>query len=484
MTDRLKHYYEGLGFKCGLELHQQIAGHKLFCDCPSWVRGNKKDIEVERQLRAAAGELGGIDIAAEFEMAKQKKHIYTGDSDCVCEVELDDDPPKPLNKDALHVALQVALMLNAKIVDEIQVMRKTVVDGSNVGGFQRTALIATDGHIETSKGKVRISVICLEEEAAQKLEETKDTITWNLDRLGVPLIEVGTEADIKDPDHAKEVAEKIGMIMKSTGKTVRGIGSVRQDVNVSIKGHPRVEIKGFQDLRTIPKVIEQEVERQLDEIKKKKKLESHVRKALPDGTTEYMRPMPGAERMYPETDIAPIVPNLSSVKKVELIEEKAERIEKLGVGKDLAKLISKEHLADLFFEFVDKYKNVKPAFIAETMLPTLKELKRKHNVDIEKIKKEHLEKVFEALNKGKIGKDSIVDILKKVPDIKKLEDLGKIIEQFILISDEELEKEIKKIVDENKSTPFGALMGMAMKKFAGKAEGKKISEILKKLLNQ
>ncbi|MBD3259933.1 Glu-tRNA(Gln) amidotransferase subunit GatE [Candidatus Woesearchaeota archaeon] len=484
MTDRLKHYYEGLGFKCGLELHQQIAGHKLFCNCPSRVRGKKKDIEVERQLRAAAGEMGGVDIAAEFEMAKHKRQVYTGDSDCVCEIELDDEPPRSLNREALQVALQVALMLNAKIIDEIQVMRKTVVDGSNVSGFQRTALVATDGYIETSKGKVRIDVICLEEEAAQKLEETKETIKWNLDRLGVPLIEVGTGPDIKYPDHAKEVAEKIGMVMKSTGKTIRGIGSVRQDVNVSIKGHPRVEIKGFQDLRTIPKVIENEVERQLNEMKKKKKIEPHVRKALPDGTTEFMRPMPGASRMYPETDIAPITPDLSSVEKVELIEEKAERIEKLGVGKDLAKLISREHMADLFFEFVEKYKNVKAAFIAETILPTLKELKRKHKVDIDKIEKEHLEKIFEALDKGKIGKDSVVDILKKIPEIKKLKDLENIIEQFVLISDEELEKGIKRIIEENKSNTFGALMGMAMKKFKGKAEGKKISEILKKLLNQ
>jgi len=484
MSERMKHYYEGLGFKCGLELHQQLAGHKLFCNCPSLVRGNKKDFKVERQLRAAAGEMGGVDIAAEFEAAKQKKHIYTGDSDCVCEVELDDDPPRQLNKEALDVVLQVAMMLNAKIVDEIQVMRKTVVDGSNVSGFQRTALVATDGHIDTSKGKVRIANVCLEEEAAQKLEETKDSITWNLDRLGVPLIEVGTEADIKDPDHAKEVAEKIGMILKSTGKTVRGIGSVRQDVNVSIKGHPRIEIKGFQDLKTISKVIANEVERQQAELKKNAKLEPHVRKALSDGNTEFMRPMPGSSRMYPETDIAPIKVDVSGIKKVELIAEKAEKIEKLGVGKDLAKLISKEHIADKFFDFVKKFKKIKPAFIAETMLPTLKELKRKHKIDTEKITHEHLEKVFEALDKGKIGKDSVMDILKKIPGTNKLEDLEKIFEQYILISDKELETEIKKIVEENKSTPFGALIGLAMKKFKGKAEGKKISEILKKILNQ
>ncbi|MCK4669622.1 MAG: Glu-tRNA(Gln) amidotransferase subunit GatE [Nanoarchaeota archaeon] len=475
----MKRDYKKLGFKSGLEVHQQLETHKLFCNCPSLVRGKKKDVKVERQLRAVAGEMGKIDIAAAYEMEKGKKFIYVGDSDDVCLVELDEEPPHPINQEALQIALQIAKMMNATIVDEIQVMRKVVVDGSNVSGFQRTMLIATDGFIETSKGKVRIPGIYLEEEACQRLDEDKTSITWGLDRLGISLMEIATDTDIKDAEHAKETAEKIGMIMRSTGKAKRGIGTIRQDVNMSIKGHPRVEIKGFQDLKSMPKIIENEIKRELKEMKKKKKLEPHVRKANADGTTDYQRPMPGAKRMYPETDIAPIKPEAKGIKKVELIADKAEKIKKLGLGKDLANLIAKEGLTDKISVFAKKFKNVKPAFIAETMLPTMKELKRKFNVAIENITDKHFEAIFDAVDKGKIAKDSVIEVMKRIPKEK---DVVKIMKDYTQMSEKDLEKELKKIAEEMKGAPFGAVMGKAMGKFKGKASGQKISEILKKLL--
>ncbi|MBW3010745.1 Glu-tRNA(Gln) amidotransferase subunit GatE [Candidatus Woesearchaeota archaeon] len=471
--------YRKLGFKCGLEVHQQLETHKLFCSCPSLVRGKKKDVRIERYLRASAGETGKVDIAAKFEMEKGKRFIYLGDSDDVCLVELDEEPPHPINQEALEIALQVAKMMNANIVDEIQVMRKVVVDGSNVSGFQRTMLIGTDGFIETSKGKVRIPGIYLEEEACQKLEEDKNSITWGLDRLGISMMEIATDADIKDAEHAKETAEKIGMIMRSTEKAKRGIGTIRQDVNMSIKGHPRVEVKGFQDLKSMPKVIENEVKRELKEMKSKKKLEPHVRKANADGTTDFMRPMPGEKRMYPETDIPPIKPEMKGIKKVELIQDKAEKIKKMGLGKDLANLVAKEGLTDKISAFAKKFKNVKPAFIAETMLPTLKELKRKFNIETGNITDEHFEAIFAAVDKGEIAKDSVIEVLKRIP---KERDVTKIIKDYAQMSEKELEKELKKIVDEMKNAPFGAVMGKAMGKFKGKASGQKISEILKKLL--
>ena len=178
--------YESLGFKCGLEIHQQLEGKKLFCGCPTLNSDKEPDIKVERKLRAVVGETGEVDIAAQFEMSKNKKFIYEGNSEDVCILETDDEPPHELNKESLEIALKVALLLNAKIVDEIQVMRKTVVDGSNVSGFQRTALIAMDGHIDSPEGKISITTICLEEEAAQKLEEGKDFVRYRLDRLGIP----------------------------------------------------------------------------------------------------------------------------------------------------------------------------------------------------------------------------------------------------------------------------------------------------------
>ncbi|GAF96681.1 unnamed protein product, partial [marine sediment metagenome] len=149
-------------------------------------------------------------------------------STSTCLVELDEEPPRPINQEAIGIALEISLLLKAKIIDEIQVMRKIVIDGSNVSGFQRTALIATDGYIETSLGEVRIPVICLEEEAAKKIKETKDSATYRLDRLGIPLIEIATEPDIKNPEHAKETASLLGMILRSTGKVKRGLGTIRQ----------------------------------------------------------------------------------------------------------------------------------------------------------------------------------------------------------------------------------------------------------------
>src|SRR3989338_3586816 len=263
--------YRKLGFKCGLEIHQQLDGQKTIFNCATLNSDKEADVKFERRLRAVAGETGKIDIAAKHEMEKGKKIVYEADSSDTCLVEYDEEPPHKLNTEALETTLKAALLFNAKIVDEIQVMRKTVVDGSNVSGFQRTALVAQDGFIETSQGKVGIPTICLEEEAAQKLEDGKDFVKYRLDRLGIPLIEIATNAGIKSPEHAKEVAAYIGMVLRSVG-VKRGLGTIRQDVNVSIKDGARTEIKGFQDLRSIPKVIEYEINRQLNAINQNKKL--------------------------------------------------------------------------------------------------------------------------------------------------------------------------------------------------------------------
>ena len=195
--------YEALGFKCGLEIHQQLEGKKLFCNCLTLNSDKEPNVKVERKLRAVAGETGEIDIAAQHEMSKNRRFVYESSSEDTCLVEYDEEPPHGLNKEALETALKVALLLNAKIVDEIQVMRITVIDGSSVSGFQRTALIAMDGFIETSHGKVSIPTICLEEEAAQKIWEGKDFVKYRLDRLGIPLVEIATGTEIKNPEHAK-----------------------------------------------------------------------------------------------------------------------------------------------------------------------------------------------------------------------------------------------------------------------------------------
>ena len=467
--------YEKLGFKSGLEIHQQLEGKKLFCSCPTLnLRNTTPDIIFERKLRAVIGETGEVDKAAAFEMAKGKKFIYEGDSKDCCLIEMDEEPPHPINPEAIQVALEVALLLNAKIVDEIQVMRKTVVDGSNTTGFQRTALIAYDGVLTTSKGIVKIPIICLEEEACQKLGDSKEAVKYRLDRLGIPLIEIATAADIKNPEHAKEVAEKLGMILRSTGKVKRGIGTIRQDVNVSIKGKNRIEIKGFQDVKSMAKIIEKEIERQ---IKLSKKEEPHVRKVEPDGTTSYMRPMPGAARMYPETDVMPLKVDVSRVKLSELIEEKAKRLEKIGLGKDLANLISKSDKIDMFENFVKKFKNIKPSFIAETLVPTLKEINRRFGINTDKLTEKEFEEVFSALDKGQIPKNVVINVLMDFAQ-DKFESMDK----YAGASEEELKKEIEKIVKQKPGLSIGAYMGIVMGKYKGKVDGKKVMTILKKFV--
>jgi len=470
--------YKKLGFKCGIECHQQLEGKKLFCSCPTLnLRDTEPDIRFERRLRAVAGETGEVDQAAKHEMEKSKKYIYEGDSRDCCLVEIDDEPPHPINEKALNVALQVAVLLNAKIVDEIQVMRKTVVDGSNTSGFQRTALVAYDGVLQTSKGDVRISSILLEEEACQLLEKKEQYTKYRLDRLGIPLIEIGTEADIKDNEHAKEVAEKIGMILRSTGGCKRGIGTIRQDVNVSIKGGNRVEIKGFQEIKIMPKVIGNEVKRLLS---LKKPEESHVRGFNKDGTTSFLRPMPGADRLYPETDSSPTKmtkKRLDKIGTVELISDKTEKlVEEHKITQDLARSLAKAGKLEMFEDFVKKFKNVKPAFIASTLVSTVKEIERKLQVDVSKLTDKEFEEIFSYLDSGKINKDVVMDVL--VDYAKGQFDLDK----YAAASDSDIEGEIKKVVESKPGLSVGAYMGLIMGKFKGKIDGKKAMEILKRFV--
>jgi len=470
MTD-----YKKLGFKCGLEIHQQLEGLKLFCNCPTLNSKVQPDIHFERKLRAVAGETGEIDKAAAYEMSKGKNYIYEADSKDCCLVELDEEPPHPINQEAVNTALQIALMLKAKIVDEVQVMRKTVIDGSNTTGFQRTALVAYNGILETEKGNIRIPTICLEEEAAQKIEATEESTKYRLDRLGIPLIEIATEPDIKDNMHAKEVAEKLGMILRSTGRVKRGIGTIRQDVNVSIKGRNRVEIKGFQEIKSMPEVIENEVKRQTE---LKTKEDSNVRNVKPDKTTEYLRPMPGAARMYPETDVIPLNVDISKIKTTELITDKTSRYEKLGINKDLAKVIAKSDKAVMFEHFVKEFPNIKPTFIAETLISTVREIRRKYEANIDHIQEKEFEEIFQALDQGKISKDAIMDVL-----IDHAHGKFEKIEKYHVEEVQNLEQEIKDIIKTKPGLSQGAYMGLIMQKFKGKVNGKTIAEILNKILN-
>jgi len=605
--------YEKLGLKAGLEIHQQIdSKHKLFCSCPTEIRDDQPDIVVQRRLRASAGETGEVDVAAKYEQQKQKYFLYQAYNDTVCDVELDEEPIHGLNEEALSVVLQVSAMVKARVVDSIEVMRKTVVDGSNTSGFQRTALVARNGTINTGSGNISIPTICIEEESAKIVSRTGDYDTYNLSRLGIPLIELATGPEIKTPEQIKEVAEYIGMILRSTNKVKRGLGTIRQDVNVSIREGVRVEIKGAQELKLLPKLLELEVLRQVGlveirkELKKRKatvdgkivdittvmkgsssrlirnvidnkgsilalKLKGfgglvgkelvpnrrfgrelsdyakaaaavggavhsdelpnygitpnevtkinkkmncsskdafilvadsakkaelalkviaerakqalvgvpqEVRKANPDGTTSFLRPMPGSARMYPETDITAIKPDKKKIEIPELRSNKVERYIKLGLGKDLAAAIIKDEKEELLEAILKKNKKLNVAFVAEILVSYVTELLRlKQGLDPAKIKDTHLMDIFTALNSHKIAKESVKLLLVEISKTGKL-DLAK----YATFSNQELEKELGKIVAANKEIPFNALIGKTMAQLRGKAEGKKIVDILKKLV--
>lgn len=476
--------YKKLGFRCGLEIHQQLEGEKLFCNCPTLNSDKKGNISASRKLRAVVGETGEIDPAAAHEMAKGKTFQYSSHPEDTCLVEYDEEPPQPVNTQTLKTTLQVALLLNAKPVDEIHFMRKTVVDGSNVSGFQRTGLIAVDGYVETEEGKVEIPSICLEEEAAQKVKDGKKEREYKLDRLGIPLIEIATNASILNPEHAKKVAAHIGMVLRSVEGVKRGLGTIRQDVNVSIEKGARTEIKGFQDLKSIPKVVSYEVQRQNSLIEKGEKIKKEVRKAEPDFTTSFLRPMPGAARMYPETDVLPV-----QIKEEELQDIKETLPSLLGdriqeymksykIREDIAKeLLSQEKLRNTFHEYVGEYKKTEPAVIAHILITVPKDLKSRLQVDTSKLNNEDYKEVFSYLNQGKITKEAIPEILSKKAKGETID-----LSQFGGVSEEKLEQEIKKIMEEKPGLNIGGYMGLVMAKFRGKVEGKKVMEVLKKIM--
>ena len=266
--------YEKLGLKMGLEIHQQLnTERKLFCPCKCELTDKKPDYMLLRYLRPTQSELGKIDRAAFEESRRKLKFIYESYDNETCLVESDDEPPHPLNLGALEIALIISSLLNMKVVDEFHIMRKQVIDGSNTGGFQRTGLVATDGWLETEYGMVVIENLCLEEDAARRMGQKKGKVVFRLDRLGIPLLEVTTDPSMKHPEQVKEVAYQLGQVLRST-KVKRGLGTIRQDLNISISDGSRVEIKGVQDLDLMPKMVENEVKRQLNLIQIIKELQS------------------------------------------------------------------------------------------------------------------------------------------------------------------------------------------------------------------
>ena len=253
---------EAIKLKVGFEIHQQLSTKsKLFCNCRCEESRNYETIFM-RKLRPTHSELGTFDPAALFEHKKMRMIKYHASAGSSCLVEADEEPPQEMNKEALETALIFSLALHSRVADEIHTMRKIVIDGSNTSGFQRTMLVAHGGYIDVNGEKVKIQSICLEEDAAKLLSDDGSIREYGLDRLGIPLVEIALEPITGSPEELMQVALSMGRLLRSSKRVTRGLGSIRQDVNISVNDGGVVEVKGVQQLDQLIRVIKYEMLRQ------------------------------------------------------------------------------------------------------------------------------------------------------------------------------------------------------------------------------
>jgi len=611
---------KNIGLKVGLEIHQQLdTKKKLFCDCTP-LEEDEFSRKFSRRLRAAKSELGKIDPAALFESTKSKTIIYYANPKSSCLVEEDEEPPHALDTDAKNLAFLISSALESKIFSEIHVMRKTVIDGSNTTGFQRTMLVAQGGHIEIDGKKVGVQSICLEEDAGKLIKDEENHRFFSLDRLGVPLVEIALDPVEGDPKFVKDIALTLGRLLRVTKKVMRGIGSIRQDVNISIEGGGIIEVKGVQQLDQLEKIIEFEAKRQhglkliankinqtkFTEINKKgdifditeimkecnskiikksienqdkifgiriKKLKgifgfepysdirlgkeigqlvrffgiggvfhsdelpnygieeddikrvtkklniedddafliiagekisvsfaidsiinriklaqngppAETRAATQNGDTIFLRPRPGASRMYPETDIPTI-----KVSDKELAEARSnipksweksirELEEKYQINNQLAEQIFDSEYFEIFEQICSKKQN-SPNFVVSILCSTITNLKRS-GLDSSLLNDEQIMKTFELLEQKKINKESIQIIFEQIMS-KKANNVIHALENASItqLTEDELDKILDNIIQNNtdkieqeQMRALSGLMGLAMKEVRGKASGK------------
>ncbi len=622
--------YQTLGLMCGLECHQQLNTKKLFCKCPSAMREDEPDLFVRRRIRPMMSEMGEYDPAALEAFKRGQTFTYQAYSDTNCLVETDEEPPRTFNPHAFNTVLEIALMTGAKIMDSIYVMRKVIVDGSTTTSFQRTALVATNGRVEYEPGKtIGLDTIILEEDSARPVTRGETEVVYRLDRQGIPLIEISTAPDIRSPEDARKVALKIGELLRLTGRARRGLGTIRQDVNVSIRGGTRVELKGAQELDLLPEYVRREVQRQLalleiraelakrgkpadlvndavdvsgvfkdtacpflaDGIKQGKKVlglrlrglkgiigkeiqpgrrfgkeiagylkvklniagllhseelpnygiteadvkalnqklgvgnqdafvlvceqEKKAREAmdiivwrcheafkgvspetrapLPDGNNEYMRPLSGGARMYPETDLETVrveAPHLEEIR-AHLPRSAEERFKhytkELKLSEKLANEMKLSNEARFFREMVEK--GFDPTTVAVLVLEGLTKLKRE-GVETDNLSHEMVERVLAAQKEGLLVKESMLGFLKewaKAPMVP-FEEIASHLK--VARNDNagaEAEALVQKIVAKNEAIirakgaeAFQALMGDVMREARGKVPGNIVSDLLKK----
>lgn len=255
--------YKTVGFKSGLEIHQQLLTEKkLFCRCPAGKYSKEYDAEILRHMRPTLSEMGVYDGTALMEFKTKKNIIYHINRETVCTYEMDDTPPFLINEDALDIAIGIGMLFNCNIVDEIHIARKQYLDGSIPTGFQRTAIYALDGWIPYKDRKIKIVQMSIEEDSCREVSDIGHERVYLTDRLGMPLIETVTEPAMRTPQEVAEVAWQCSNLVRSTHKVRRGMGAAREDVNVSVDGGTRIEIKGVSQITMIPILTYNEAMRQ------------------------------------------------------------------------------------------------------------------------------------------------------------------------------------------------------------------------------
>jgi len=272
--------YEEMGFKCGLEVHQQLKTEKkLFCRCPAGIyhKDDEYDGEVVRHMRPTLSELGEYDGTALMEQKTKKNIKYRLNNESSCTYEIDDTPPFPINNNALDIAIEIGILLGASIVGELHITRKQYLDGSIPGGFQRTAIVGIEGDIYLNKKTVKIIQLSIEEDSCREISDIGHERIYKTDRLGMPLIETVTYPEMITPEEAAEACNYIRFLNRSTGKVNTGIGATREDVNVSITGGTRIEIKGVAHIKWIPLLTHNEAFRQKSLLEIKNILNNRVK---------------------------------------------------------------------------------------------------------------------------------------------------------------------------------------------------------------
>jgi Glu-tRNA(Gln) amidotransferase subunit E-like FAD-binding protein len=396
---------------------------------------------------------------------------------------LDEEPPHNLNKEALEIGLQIALLFNCQIPEEIQVMRKTVIDGSNTSGFQRTAIIGMNGWVKYKGKKIDIIQISLEEDAAAIEKEESENVSYRLNRLGIPLVEIDTGIlSDYDPQEIQEIAYMIGIMCRSTSKTKSGIGAIRQDINISIRKGARVEVKGVQELGLISKIIESEVKRQIG----LSKVIEETRVANIDGTTEFARPLPGSGRMYPETDIQPIPITKEYFDNLikNLPEPWSKKLERFRTSLRMSDQLAEEILESEYlslFEKIISSKKVEPTVVAHTFVSTIKDLERREKVEIDRIQQERLIEIFSYLQDKKILKEAIPEIIKYLASYPQ-NGVGDALKELDLKPVSSIE--VKKMAEEILTQPnmnLDKAIGIVMSRVRGKMDPQDVIKIVKNL---